>query len=180
MSIMNRDMNVKSLLDVGVGFGKFGVLAREFLDIRLKRYYKEDWVALIDGIEIFMDYTNPIYHYIYNNVFYGDALKMAPFLHNYDIIIMSEVLEHLPKEDGVELLKILYEKANIGISLSFPGIWKPSDAHSRWPNPHEGHQCLWTGEEITSMFPKVKSLSGNTYHILRPLNNLTNSEESER
>ena len=38
MSIFKYDRVVKSVLDVGSGFGKYGFLTREYLDIRKKRY----------------------------------------------------------------------------------------------------------------------------------------------
>ena len=48
----------KSVLDLGVGFG-WGVLCREILDARFGRCEKEDWQALIRGVEIWRPYRNP-------------------------------------------------------------------------------------------------------------------------
>ncbi|MGF9965198.1 hypothetical protein [Bacillus rhizoplanae] len=32
-----------SILDVGVGFGKYGLLLREALDVPYERYHKHEW-----------------------------------------------------------------------------------------------------------------------------------------
>ena len=45
----------KSLLDIGVGFGKYGFLAREFLELWDGREEIGNWTRRIDGIEIFTD-----------------------------------------------------------------------------------------------------------------------------
>jgi len=50
-----------SILDVGVGFGKYGVLAREYTDVRAGRYRRGEWKVTIDGIEIYSPYYNPIW-----------------------------------------------------------------------------------------------------------------------
>jgi hypothetical protein len=46
-----------SLLDIGLGNGKIGFIARDYLDVMLgERHRKEAWQIKIDGIEIFADY----------------------------------------------------------------------------------------------------------------------------
>src|SRR5687767_4514446 len=54
-----------SLLDVGVGFGKFGLLAREYLDVWNERLDKKDWKARIEGVEVFPQYLTPVHHHVY-------------------------------------------------------------------------------------------------------------------
>ena len=51
----------KSVLDVGVGFGKYGVLLREYLELWDGREQYDDWVCRIDGVEAYHDYTSPLY-----------------------------------------------------------------------------------------------------------------------
>ena len=41
----------QSLLDIGIGFGKFGFLAREYLELWDRRNKYDDWQRRIDGIE---------------------------------------------------------------------------------------------------------------------------------
>jgi hypothetical protein len=59
-------MRPLSVLDLGVGFGKYGVLLREKLDIEPGRVRPEHWSVRIDGVEAFERYCNPIYTFVYN------------------------------------------------------------------------------------------------------------------
>ncbi len=65
----NRIMekNPMSVLDIGIGFGIFGFLAREYTDVRLGRYF--NWKTRIDGIEIFEKYITHLQREIYNNIY---------------------------------------------------------------------------------------------------------------
>jgi hypothetical protein len=43
-------------MEIGVGFGKYGLLLREYLEIWGEGEVYEDWLRKIDGIEIFEAY----------------------------------------------------------------------------------------------------------------------------
>lgn len=77
----------QSILDVGIGFGKYGVLLREALDVSREKYRKKDWTVQIDGVEAFKSYRNPIHDYIYNRIYY-DSIEEAvtAFLQNRIIL----------------------------------------------------------------------------------------------
>lgn len=95
-----RELAPKSVLDVGIGFGKYGVLLREYLDIFLERYERASWQIDIGGIEFFAPYENPIWHYVYDWVRIGDALEILPSLGGFDLILLVDVLEHLGRDEG--------------------------------------------------------------------------------
>ena len=50
-----RQLRPKSVLDVGVGFGKYGYLFREYLDVwdmhSVRDYERRRWTTRIEGIE---------------------------------------------------------------------------------------------------------------------------------
>lgn len=48
-----KSINPQSILDIGVGFGKYGLLFRDLLEIPLERYSKGTWKVKMDGIEVF-------------------------------------------------------------------------------------------------------------------------------
>ena len=57
-----------SVLDVGVGNGKMGFIARDLLDVMCGergKYKKQDWKTRIDGIEIFPEYIQDHQRAIY-------------------------------------------------------------------------------------------------------------------
>jgi len=94
----------KSILDVGVGFGRWGVIFRELTDIRLARYDKSKWELVLKGIEAFEEYRNPLWQWVYDDVMVGD-IRLYPELFEFsDLIFFGDVIEHMPKEDGQALL----------------------------------------------------------------------------
>ncbi len=54
--------NPESLLDVGVGFGKYGFLSREYLELWDGREQYHDWKRRIVGIEACKKYLTPLCH----------------------------------------------------------------------------------------------------------------------
>lgn len=128
-----------SVIDIGVGFGKWGVLCRDTLDILEERYTKEDWKVRIDGIEAFPEYANPMYEYIYNNIYYGDALEVVDKIGEYDLAILGDVIEHFTKDVGQNLLNKLSKKCKF-ILISSPT--KFFEQHL-FNNPFEEHKSLW-------------------------------------
>ena len=67
----------RRVFDVGVGFGKYGVLAREYLDLwegeeKGKDAYR-NFETIVDGIEVYKEYLTPLHDFVYNHVYAGDA-----------------------------------------------------------------------------------------------------------
>jgi len=146
----------KSILDIGVGFGKFGVLCREYLEMWRKNraYHKKDWKTRIDGIEIFDSYKNPLYDFVYNTIYFDNALNVLPKLKCiYDLILLIDVLEHFAFNDGKKLLELCLGRGrNLIIST-------PHDIGSQkvvFGNVHETHKFRWT----TKNFFKVRLKEG--------------------
>ena len=60
----------ESVLDIGIGFGKYGFLCREYLEICYGSKKYNDWQKRIDGIEAFEEYITPLQRQIYNKPFF--------------------------------------------------------------------------------------------------------------
>src|SRR5580765_7944388 len=104
-----RQLQPQSILDVGVGFGKWGHLFREYTDILEserdpERYRRENWQVKIDGIEGFDAYLTDMHRYLYNTLYTGDALEVIKKVGNYDLVFLGDIIEHFDKEKGFELL----------------------------------------------------------------------------
>jgi hypothetical protein len=100
-------LNPQSILDVGVGFGKWGHLFREYTDIvqaarDTARYHRPNWKVRVDGIEGHAAYLTEMHQYLYNNVYTGDAARILPTLPAYDLIFFGDIIEHFTKPDGLE------------------------------------------------------------------------------
>ena len=136
----------KTVLEIGTGTGKFGALVREYTDIWYRRLHQQDWRTRIHGIEIFSGYRNPLWG-LYDSVMIGDATKLIDMpqllLPCYDLILMTEVLEHLSKETGKMMLAKCLQKANIFI-FSFTN--SPQDA--AFGNEHERHISQWNESDL--------------------------------
>lgn len=140
----------QSILDVGVGFGKYGFLSREYLELLGGKSRYNDWKRQIDGIEVFEKYLTPIHNLIYNQVYVGNTMDILPTLKTrYDLILLIDVLEHLNHEEGVELLEECKKRGrNIIIST-------PKDIGSQkdtFDNPFETHKSQWRKEHFDKNF----------------------------
>jgi 2-polyprenyl-3-methyl-5-hydroxy-6-metoxy-1,4-benzoquinol methylase len=87
----------RSVLDVGCGYGKYGSLLREYLDIWHERLEPSQWNVSLSGIEAFPRYRNPIHDFVYDQVYYGEAQQILPKLGRFDVILIADVIEHLPQ-----------------------------------------------------------------------------------
>ena len=102
-----------SVLDVGSGFGKYGVLCREYLELWDGREeYK--FLRRIDGVEVFENYITPLHKYIYNNIYTENIINLVNNLdYSYDLVLLIDVLEHFSKEEGLLLLNKLFKKIKV-------------------------------------------------------------------
>src|SRR5476649_1888122 len=117
------------VLDVGTGFGKYGLLCREYLDVFQGRLRPLEWTARIDGIESFADCITPVHRYVYNRIDNGEALTVLKDLaaESYDLALVVDVLEHLNQQDGSQLLRECRRVAAYTL-VSTPKRFFPQDA----------------------------------------------------
>ena len=157
------DVHINSVLDIGCGFGKFGFMFRELLDVRLKRYNRDEWLVRLDTVEIYEKYITPMHKHLYDNIVIGDIVKEVDRLPNYDIIMMSEVLEHIPKGDGFCLVNKLINKTKYILFLSFPPDCKLHDPG--WDNKHEAHISQWNLEILKEINPKFENINRSLFML---------------
>lgn len=144
------ELQPKSVLDIGIGFGKYGFLLREYLDIGPGRYTWEKWKARIDGIEIYPEYVGGLQRLVYDKIYIGDALDVLSRVERYDLILLIATLEHFSKDKGVELLKLIKEKSQVALVYLPEKIRSIGgrDSTVLHGNVYEMHRCQWTREEL--------------------------------
>src|SRR5215813_9744166 len=103
-----RQLRPNSILDVGVGFGKWGHLFREYTDILEAeqdpmRYQRSHWRVRIDGIEGHAAYLTDMHRFLYNEIHVGEAGALMKTLPNYDLIFLGDILEHFERSAGLVL-----------------------------------------------------------------------------
>ena len=146
-----RQIKPESILDVGIGFGKWGHLFREYTDILAAekdppRYQRPNWKVRIDGIEGHAAYVTDMHRYLYDDIHIGDAWMILPLLQRYDLIFMGDIIEHLEKEQGSKLLRDAIAKANKMVIVSTPkGDTGQEDLCG---NELERHRSVWSAKEF--------------------------------
>jgi len=129
------------ILDIGVGFGYFGFLTSEYLDIWGIREGYYNWISQIDGIEICKEYLTPVHDFIYNDIHIGNAIDILPIItENYDCILLIDIIEHFHYNEGIKLLEEC-KKHGRNIIISTPmDIDFQEDSFG---NPYETHKFHW-------------------------------------
>jgi len=137
----------QSILDVGCGFGLWGFLCREYLDVINERVQPDTWLTRIDGIELFEPYILSHQRSLYTSIRIADIRDAAQDVDEYDLIITGDVIEHLDKADGETVLAQLYGKAKKAMLVNIP-IGDGWDHPERHGNPGELHRSQWQVEDF--------------------------------
>ena len=136
--------NPKSVLDLGIGFGMNGCGVRNWLDLGI-----EPFNTVLVGVEVFEDYWNAAWD-LYDKVHLTDIKSYLKECidkgQKYDTIIMTDVIEHFTKEDGLLVLNMMKQVCNVSCIVSTPAIWM--EQGNTYRNVHEAHRCLWTVEDF--------------------------------
>jgi SAM-dependent methyltransferase len=141
----------QSILDIGVGYGKYGALLREYLDVFGHHENFGSRSHVIDGIEACGRYIQEHQRAIYDNITIGDARDIVPRFPSrlYDVILLLDVLEHFSKEDGLKLLK---ECARVGLTTIIATPAEFGEQGAVYENEYERHLSVWTTTEICEAF----------------------------
>ncbi len=165
-----RQLKPRSILDVGVGFGKWGHLFREYTDILAAehdpaRYQRENWQVRIEGIEGHAAYLTPMHQYLYDRIHAGDAAVLMKSLANYDLIFLGDIIEHFEKAAGMALLRDAFARANKAVIVSTPKYETAQE--DLCGNELERHRSLWRAEDF-EQFPGaiVKTVDEGTLIVV--------------
>lgn len=148
----------KSILDIGCGTGKFGMLFREYLDIwKIDKEYNKR-IVNITGIEVFEEYDNPIWQ-VYDKVITKNVFDILPKLSKtkFDLVFMGDVIEHFTKENGFKLLCELFYKHIIIVTPL--NVLKQKAVYN---NEFEEHRSEWKHQD----FPKLEYKLINNSQII--------------
>jgi len=133
---------MRSFLDIGTGDGKYG---------RMVRGYHP--TCSTEGIEIEADYVDRFgLRSIYDDLQVMDCMNL---LHNpdaeWDLVIVGDVVEHLRKSDGIDLLNFLVYRAK-WILVIFPErmIQNSWEGYKR-----EAHISVWNPNSFVDFEPIV-------------------------
>ena len=145
-----------TVLDVGAGYGKFGVLVREYSK-----------AVRVDAVDV-----NPPHYPVYDNVYLGDLRNLDGVLPpdapaRYDLVLLIDVLEHLSKAEGWETLDRLARRS-WRLLVATPWGYRPQFDPDM---PYETHVSGWFPWEFGRRFKvhRWRVIPGHlTMHLLRP------------
>jgi hypothetical protein len=139
----------RSVLDVGAGFGKYGMLCREYLELWDGREQYSNFKRRIDCVEAYGPYITSLHRFVYDNLYVQDVQELVDNLdYSYDLVLLIDVLEHFSKKDGEHLLRKILSKHK-GTLISTPK--DPSDQRDAFGNTYEIHQSRWTKKNLTNL-----------------------------
>lgn len=115
----------RRVLDVGVEFGWWGAVIREFCELREARGTGDDRAVRIEGIA--SPARNVAAHHAstYDAIHEGDPADVVSRLEDgWDVIIIGDMLTRLGKDAGRQLLKLCVERSAYAlVNLSLGGPW---------------------------------------------------------
>ncbi|HET7060333.1 MAG TPA: class I SAM-dependent methyltransferase [Candidatus Saccharimonadales bacterium] len=138
ISSMIRKIKPKTVLDVGPGHGKYARLIKEINpNIR------------IEGVEIDRKYVKEFkLNELYDKVHINSIQKFTENQtdNNYDLVICGDVIEHLKKSEGVDILNFyVYRTKHIIVQ------WPHAYIQNSWEgHVHESHISVWGKSDFSN------------------------------
>lgn len=150
-----------TVLDVGPGEGTYAKLWRPL--------HKGVWWT---GVEVWKPYISKYKlkstktRVMYDEMHNMNAMDAPAHLFYRDLVILGDVLEHMPREQAIVLLNRIHEGPEDGhgalnVAVSVPIVHAPQGAVEG--NPYEEHVHHYTVEEMTDMLHEC--LPGGTLHM---------------
>jgi cyclopropane fatty-acyl-phospholipid synthase-like methyltransferase len=123
------------VLDIGPGWGKYGLACREYLP----------HLESLDAVEVPQG-RYQTQNAIYDCIFVGD-IRYAPeqFFLPYDLVLLIDVIEHVSLDDGHDLLSRV-QRAGPAVLVSTPTKFFEQHVEE---NPYETHVSFWDAAELS-------------------------------
>lgn len=135
----------KTVLDLGIGHGINGAAVRNWLDVGVQPYH-----TYVEGVEGF-NYRSPLWG-CYNVVHECTIEKFFETdVRKWDCILMTDVIEHFKKEEGLRIIAECKDRLNHRGSLVVvtPAKWIEQGAYLG--NELETHKSLWSAEDFEKL-----------------------------
>lgn len=143
------DGRTKTILDVGCGQG---------YPMQLLKISKKDLKAT--GVDLFEEYLREAKKLgVYEKLVKSDVMKLPFKSKTFDTVICLQVIEHLPKKDGIELIKRLEDIAKYQVIVTTPlGYFDHPDMDH---NKLQRHLSGWEDKDFEEYGYKVMHQSFN-------------------
>jgi hypothetical protein len=141
---------MKRFLDVGAGSGKYGKMLNSFRVEGSEELYD----FFMDAIEPDEEYAREYkLHEIYNRLYYDTVQSFSFAYPTYctNVVIFGDVLEHLPKSTGINVLEHFIYRSNFVIVVVPKQLVQFSEEH-----PAENHISIWREEDFLKYGARVR------------------------
>ena len=165
-----RDLKPTNILDVGAGFGKFGLLIRELLlseaaeagDLNPEPKFK---ITCVEEAAYFVN--QPWHRSLYDRHLHADLFSIpAAIFAEHDLILMIDVVEHAPKDRIINLLRAIQAepqaKGRTKILISTP---RKVCFYKQKFYGCALHVSQWTAADFAA-FPRTRTLDSAESHLV--------------
>lgn len=134
-----RSIKPKTFLDVGAGAGKYGQMMKNI-----------NFKTRVCGIELEKDYIKKFdLNSIYTEVWcmsVMDLLSPKYYDLNFDVVMIGDIIEHLKKSDGIDLLNFLvYRTKWVIVQFPYKYLQNSVDGYTA-----EAHISVWNANDFKS------------------------------
>jgi hypothetical protein len=135
------------VLDVGIGRGRMGFLAREYGHIPWHPRARGDGVV-VHGIEGYEPYIGELQRALYDELMIGEAIQALARLgaagRRYDLVIAADILEHFSREEGALFLEGCLAAGEVVLVVTPRSYFDQASAE----NPLQTHRSYWPEHEL--------------------------------
>jgi hypothetical protein len=111
------------------------------------------------GVELFEPYLRESSRkHIHSQYLQADVMKLEFKPKSFDAVVALELLEHLSKEEGYELISKMGKWAKRKVVLTTPNGYLPQDIYDN--NLLQLHRTGWTAQELRKLGFQVRGTSG--------------------
>ena len=141
-TIINTALSVRprSVLDLGMGSGKYGYLLREQHDIADVCFGRDDWRLRLVGVEAYAEYIDEIQRIVYDKIVPQDATAfLEANEEQFDVALALDIIEHFDPEVAARFAELALRAARFVI-VSTPRGFYTQRGHV---NDLETHRSWW-------------------------------------
>lgn len=137
--------NVKTVLDIGCGDG------------RLMNKVNKDKKYEVTGVDLYKPYLNKAKKTgVYKRLVKSDLRKLKFSSKSFDVVLASQVVEHLTKKDASKLINRLEDIAKHKVIITTPnGFVKYDPFDVKDNNKLQKHKSGWTIQEMEKLGYKI-------------------------
>jgi SAM-dependent methyltransferase len=163
-----RELQPKSILDVGKGLGKYGLLIQEYFGIDDRcapdptRRVVEQSRLILDAVESEPNFLWPHLQHFYRKVFVGRVENLLESLPTYDLVLMIDVIEHIEKKSARDVVERFLAQDSV-VVVSSPTKFFYQD---NFGSADEAHVSHWTKKDFRFCSSQWQRVGSSSIYVL--------------